>query len=260
MVTFTLISDLHLQTPTNWQTFIKNTSTDYLILAGDICRITKMDILLEFLTSVCLLPFKKVVYVCGNHEFYNKQGYTYCGLLAILREKTRQLEKLVILNNEIINIEQNLRIFGTTLWSQLPDEWAGPILPIFDENGLVVTRNWMHREHFTALHKLDTEILRARVENKRLIVVSHYAPTFENTLKPEHYQTKQRFFYCSPLDQYLYKSKIYTWMFGHTHVNVDYLTRGDTRLVTNQYPGEGFDNGKIISIRDNSPTPNIIFN
>lgn len=251
--TFTLVSDIHLtkKDAAHWKEYISD-GTETLVLAGDICQLENMDVIVKFLTELCNESgYKSILYVCGNHEFYNHMGYTMIGLLAQFKYETKHLSKLKILQNETVDIGDHLRVFGTTLWSHIPTRQL--TLPIFDEFGDLVTSNWMNREHYTSLTALDKAIQNAGKEGKRLIVVSHYAPSFTGTLLPEHLSNEKKdknVYYCSNLDHLLYSRVVYTWMYGHTHVNVDLLTPGNTRLVTNQYKGKHFNMHKNIIIRD----------
>lgn len=263
---FTIISDIHLNETNNpdWNTIIKD-SNEILILAGDIGRIEE-PYLIPFLDKLCKEShFHKIIYVLGNHEYYTKIGIPFNQLFIKFYSETEKYRpKFVILDNEYIDISKprprlladadstNLRIFGTTLWSQVPNFYA-ITLPIVTENGTNVNYNWFSKKHFDALCSLDYIIEKSQKDKKRLIVVSHYSPTFgENqnlTLKPDHYSSPYRFAYCSELKDYLSKNKVYTWIYGHTHVDVDFLTVGDTRLVTNQYCGTNFST-KVIRIKD----------
>jgi len=252
MVKFKLVSDIHLKSLLSWQEIFNQDDSDYLIFAGDICSLVQLEILIPFLEAISKeTHFKRILFVCGNHEYYNNVGFTFDGLLAIFKESTKHLYNFAVLYNQSIDLENNLRLFGGTMWSRIPIGSESIINhPIYDEYGQLITSNWYNCEHFRFLHRLDIEINQAQLDKKRLIVVSHHAPTFDGTLKPRHYKSPNRFLYCSVLDRYLSKDKIYTWMYGHTHVNIDHCTRGDTRIVSNQYAAEGYDPKKIIYIND----------
>jgi predicted MPP superfamily phosphohydrolase len=247
MTSFLLLSDIHLKDGEVFPIEILNTSCEYLVLSGDICRIESTKTLISFLELLSAKSsFKKIFYICGDHEFYTSTQTSYLDLFSILREETRHLDKLYILNNSTVDIGKDLRIYGGTMWSKLPSEFPSTeFLPIFDENRLIVNSNWIHKEHYKFLHSLDYQIQKAHADHKRLIVVTHHAPSFKNT-KSEH--SPQRFIYCSDLDQYLRKDRIHVWMFGHIHVNVDHLTAENCRVVTNQYSVPNFDPQKVIYI------------
>ena len=255
MVKFKLVSDLHLSETSSchWRDLFSEDECEYLILAGDTARMENMNnILVPFIESICVeSSFKKVFFLCGNHEYYNNAGYTFDGLLATFKDATRHLQNFTVLYNQSVDIGDNLRLFGGTMWSFIPTGSESIINhPIYDEKRQPITSNWYNCEHFAFLKNLDFEIHKAQQDKKRLLVASHHAPTFDRTLKSRHYTSPYRFIYCSDLDRYLSKSKVYTWMYGHTHVNADYLTVGDTRIVSNQYAADGYKPEKVISVSD----------
>lgn len=259
---FCLVSDIHLENGgeinVNSLIDIKKISNFgehiYLILAGDICELKKMNILITFLKTITELNiFRRIFYVFGNHEYYIPQHNTVSSFDNLQRMFDKELAKnnlnITILNNDSVDID-NVRIFGGTMWSEPPKESSYyEKLPILSEEYRNINRTWAVKEHYKFRYNLEQEIIRSKNDNKLLLTVTHYAPTFNRTLKVEHYTSPFRFMYCTDLDNYINKEYIHTWMFGHTHVNTDFVLNG-TRLVTNQYGFDGYDNSKIIHIKD----------
>lgn len=244
---FDIISDIHLETNdiSHWSQVIEKKS-DYLIMAGDIAQIQHIEELTLFLGQLCLESnYTRIFYVCGNHEFYNDKSYSYLDLLSGLKMKMKSYSNFTILHNEYFELNDDIVIFGTTLWSNLPKKYS-ICLPIFDENRNLITKNWYTYQHYYALYQLDNII--RKFNDKKLIVVSHHAPTFEKTLKEDHYQSNDRFMYCSNLNSYLTSKYIHTWVYGHTHVNTDFVTNNGTRIVTNQYRGKNYSKNKQIEV------------
>ena len=74
MTNFQIVSDLHIEYKSNDvpdPLTLITPSADILILAGDIGSFYQYDQLKTFLINLCPY-FKVVVYVPGNHEYYNK--------------------------------------------------------------------------------------------------------------------------------------------------------------------------------------------
>lgn len=251
MVKIKLVSDIH-GIPNRWQDIFTEDSCDYLILAGDICQLIYQKHLVPFIESICKeCSFKEVFFVAGNHEYYNTQGYTYDGLLNTFMDETAHLSNFTVLFNQSVDLSQNLRLFGGTMWSHIPEGYEHTaMLPIYTEKGSLATSNWFNMEHYRFLCELEAEIARAQDDRKRLLVVTHHCPSFDLTLREDHLPSENRFRYCSALDRYLRKNYVYTWMYGHTHVNTDFLTYGDTRMVSNQYQGKDYNPHKVIHIKD----------
>lgn len=240
-----LVSDVHL-TETfqpHWRDIIDDNG-DYLILAGDICRIEYMSILQHFLQTLCTeSSFKKIIYVCGNHEFYSSFGETIERKKALLRHYVGNLPKLVILDNNTIDIGKNVRVYGGTMWFSSPPTYQ-PHLQLYDAYG-PVNRNWMQLEYHKCLSELDHAIIRAHADKKRLLVVTHYPPMFITPQKDGwHVQD------IPDINHYLNKHHVYIWMSGHTHHNADVMLPTDVRLVSNQFQGNGYEKTKLIKLTD----------
>lgn len=253
-VSFQIVSDIHIERDypyvPDFRQIIKK-SSDNLILAGDIGRLEYTDQYFEFLKSLSF-EFKNLYLIPGNNEFYSKK-YDYSYLSMILLQFENSIANLKVLDNKYIDIENtNIRIFGSTLWSYIPENKRQLHLPIkIDDKSASPT--WMNRQHFQSLYILENTIENLPV-NKELIVVTHYAPTFKGCIS-EKYKTNDALncYYHSNLERFFHE-KINTWIFGHTHTNCDYIN-GNVRIMSNQYSctkGEKvYEKDKIIKIKQN---------
>lgn len=235
-----VISDLHIECeekPVSPYDYI-NPSADVLILAGDIGSLYKYDQLYNFLSETSKL-FKLLIYVPGNHEYYEISGMeplTMSQLKFRLEELRIAIPNLVILDKSSILLG-NICIAGCTLWSDpLCD-----IIPRF-----VVRMKNMNKEQYALQHKEDLEFIENMIEyckdnNYRLISVTHYPPTYK-TLEGFRRKTKFLSLYATDLDRLLSGDNIDTWICGHTHNNFDFDMNG-TRIVSNQK-----GKGKIIDV------------
>lgn len=244
---FQLISDVHLDThklPINVSDFITPKS-DYLIIAGDLCRTTDLQRYKCILESFCR-EFKYVFLVLGNHEFYSKY-VNYERIKVELNSIQNSIQNLYILDDQSIDLPGNIRIYGTTLWSHI--KYDSKIrLPINSIEGEAGTPTWINRMYFNSLYKLENKIKQTQKDKKRLIVVSHYPPTKRNTVTKEHLKTENNDYYVNNLDCLLSKDKIYLWLYGHTHVNSNFLTEGDTKVASNQYKTKDYSKNIIFGV------------
>jgi len=69
------------------------------------------------------------------------------------------------------------------------------------------------------------------------------------TLKDYHKIDLTHHYYVSNLERLLKKDCVYVWIFGHTHVNCDYINDRDTRIVSNQFRGSGYYKNKVLRIK-----------
>lgn len=119
---FQILSDLHLEIDQQYNTYTIRPCAEYLILAGDIGRLTDYDPYRDFLHRQTS-QFKLVFLILGNHEFYNE---TYASAV----EKARLLERedcfegrLVVLDRRRFDIPgSGISILGCTLWSRVSEE------------------------------------------------------------------------------------------------------------------------------------------
>ena len=243
---YQIISDIHIpddEIP-NWSNYLE-VSAPYLIIAGDVGRIEKFDKYSDFIKTICT-HYKQVFLVAGNHEFYSdKEEYEFLNMKLI--KLSSDIPNLTYLNNDYVDMPGNIRIYGCTLWSYTDKNTLPKILPIKLFNYNHANSDWINMKHFYEKYHLIQAIYNANKQNKRLIVVTHYPPTKQKTVTEEHLQTSDLNWYANDMDNLLTKNQVYIWIYGHTHVNTDYLTKFDTRVVSNQVLGNNFVKNKVIS-------------
>ena len=69
--------------------------------------------------------------------------------------------------------------------------------------------------------------------NLQLLVVTHHCPSYD-VLSEYKSADKYVSLYVSKLDHLLKSENVHTWVAGHTHKNFDFISKGGTRLVSNQ--------------------------
>ena len=233
---FQIISDIHLEMLRRVPRF--PVLAENLILAGDIGYIGSPSHR-QFIKD-CVENYKRVIYVAGNHEFY---GGDYDRRL----EKLATYSDIVFLEKGIIDIDENIRILGTTLWSHIPDE------AIFDTESIMNDYhciNYKHRKltgkdtnylHRISKRWLDAEIAKGREENKHLIVVTHHLPSFQ-MIAPK-YKYENNYGFASDCEDLMHNGPVRAWICGHSHTQMERRI-GDTICVMASvgYPSEVREN------------------
>jgi len=264
MVNFQIVSDLHLETYSEDEIpdflDLVTPSAENLILAGDICRIEKIEVLDKFLNDACTL-FKRVIYVLGNYEFYAEfeewkraiskgevAGIEYIDLLITIENLEKKYHNLHVLNGTSVIIE-DVCIAGCTLWSHHIGR-LNPYKVRINMNGVPIDN-----KNYLSFHRRDLSFLEEAIgysqKNKlKLMVITHYAPSEKCSIGKNRENSS---LYYNNLDYLLFSKKVHTWVYGHVHINKDFFSQGGTRLVSNQKgrKGEnarGFLKSKIINI------------
>ena len=241
---FKLLSDLHLEFYNDnvWKPIINDQDKDtILLLAGDIAVGLGAK---EWITEMCA-RYQYVVYILGNHEFYNNE---LLGLPGKWNNLAGMPENFIFLHNKATYMG-DVRILGTTLWTEVQnphDRW-------FIQQGMNDYRvikindngNWRRintkdtdREHNEAIKFLVDE-LKQPWEGKT-IVMTHHLPHLAcvaDRWKGNAYNPA----FVTDLDYLfdLYGDKIDMWCHGHTHDNVD-IHVGKTRILCNPRGYHGY--------------------
>jgi len=230
---FKLFSDLHLEFVNFRIEPTDNEKDTVVILAGDICVIKKTKLLVEFLEDTCS-RFYKVIYVCGNHEFY---AGDITDIDNYFRVATKHLTNLHILQNETIVID-DVNIIGSTLWTDFDKE--NPLLisstPTFfpDYDCIKIKGNKIKvddvlREHKYSLHYIKEQLM--KLEGEKTIVVTHHAPLW-NSVSPRFVGDFANGLFVSDLSNLISYYGPNIWCHGHVHDFFDYVA-GDTRVMCN---------------------------
>jgi hypothetical protein len=224
-----------------------------LILNGDVGRLVgdKKHMYWEQYVSFiagCCSQFEYVFLVLGNHEYYTDDDGPS---MEELIEKVRTLENLhsnfkVLDNSCAVLSPERLVIFGSTFWSYYPDNTNFPSVPINLLDGRRITAASWNLLHFAAKSALEHAIHRAKQLGYKLMVVTHHAPTFTNTLDEKYKDAgTSNNMYCSTCDEYLSDKLITVWVYGHTAHNTQYRHDNGTFVYSNQYNKPGYSTESI---------------
>jgi Icc-related predicted phosphoesterase len=281
-----LVSDLHLEFS---DINIQNNGADVLILSGDIMVAQDLHDHPEPANTVdqkaiadgtglgkrqqaaqryrdflkrCSFQFPHVVYIAGNHEFYN--GKFYAGL-DYLRAECAKFPNVYFLECDTKVIDDVVFV-GGTLWTDMNKGDPLTQHAIQDMmNDFRIIRNdkrdyaRMSPQDVIERHLKTKQYIELVLKNhadQRCVVVGHHSPSFQSCHPQYAHDTLMNGGYHSDLSEFILDHpQIKLFTHGHTHHAFDY-TIGETRIVCNPrgyetagYSEEtGWDPNKIIEV------------
>lgn len=228
MVKLQLISDVHVEFHADrgrsFAREIPNAGGDALVIAGDFGT---HDTWREPMKTLCD-RFERVIYVCGNHEYY---GSSFIKVHEDIVDFSAKVENFTWLNNDVVEVGDK-RILGTTLWFRNQhDNWRHEWR--MSDFHVIVGANRIYAEHDIAAQFLERELKTGDV------VVTHHLPVHESISDRFMGSDLNRFFFCDM--RYLIAPRMpAAWLHGHTHDAKDRYVCSGTRIVCNPhgYPRE----------------------
>ena len=268
-----IVSDLHLEFS---DITLENNNADVLILSGDIMlaedlhdypittgiydmpgssaaygrRIKRAQRFREFLKR-CSDTFPHVIYVAGNHEFYDSKWFE---TLTTLEEECLKYPNVYFLESSYKVIDDVVFV-GGTLWTDMNKMDPLTLHAVKDMmNDFRLIRKEF--ESFTTLKPSDTVIRHRETlryirtilesnEDKKCVVVGHHSPSFQSCSEFYKDDYLMNGAYHSNLEDFILDhSQIHLWTHGHTHHCFDYYI-GATRVVCNPrgYQNDTYDEG-----------------
>lgn len=258
-------SDLHLERHPNFMPKAAE-DVDVLVLAGDIGSYQSGSLLKErdfglsrFSPSVSGAPWRRVLYVPGNHEF---DSLEFDEGLARLKRICCDLG-IEWLDREVINIE-GVRFVGTTLWSDFEALASSEKTETrrlqarekaFRAANFYLRKNTTLKDGMPMLAEgvrelaLDCQdwlrLMLSMPHDGKTVVVTHFAPSLRSA-DPRYGLTPGTAGFCNSLDDLLPRADL--WIHGHLHCFNDYVVEGldlggpwKCRVVANPlgYAGKG---------------------
>lgn len=250
------MSDLHLEFAENYN-FIKSSDIpvtgDVLVLAGDTFLLNNTTIPRTNFFKWASEHYKQVLMIPGNHEYYGNHDVMTRGL----EWKWMIKENVGLYQNQVVRIEDTDFILST-LWSCIPPTDGVYIRQclndfhqtLFDGHRLTI-------EDYNQMHLFSLDFIKKSVVSstaKHIVVVTHHLPTLK-VVAAQHIGSLLNSAFATELGNFIVDSKINTWIYGHSHTNID-TTIGNTDIVSNQlgyvfnyeYLQNGFDFGKYVEI------------
>ncbi len=228
---FHLLSDLHLEISAF--DIDKVPGCNALILAGDIGdpSSSEYQALLKKASTLYLYVF----IISGNHEVYSN---TLEDTHKYIQTLCAEYDNVIFLNRSVFDIDPDIRIIGTTLWSDIADDERSEIqMSIADFQYI---QDWSIEkckyQHHLDVKFIKKEIQKASEENKRLVVITHHAP-MKGSSHPKHAGSTISSAFSTDLKE-LIKPPVVAWIFGHVHYSCECMTNG-VKLLSNQKGHDG---------------------
>jgi predicted phosphodiesterase len=237
------MSDLHLER-IKYQ-FEITKAAPILVLAGDIGRFCDQQSYRSFLVKQCE-QFEMVLLVAGNHEFYGSSREEGLCIAQSFVDDSAMGGKLHFLNRTRIDLPgSNTTILACTLQSHIAPDYT-KLTNDFQriQNWSVQDHNDEHKRDLAWLESTITQMSRDRI-GRKIIIITHYAPAFEDTCHPLHTNNAVSQCFSShalrQMTTWQGAQQVTHWVFGHTHWNTKFKSKGVT-VVSNQYCN---DSGKL---------------
>ena len=227
-----LFSDLHLEHSHRHPPFVlPATSADVVVLAGDIDNGTRA---IDWAEKT--FPDRNVLYVPGNHEYYDTELQTAA---AALKARARHSANVQVLDNDELTIE-GVRFIGSTLWTDFElfgREKMEPVIAeslkqVVDFRKIRMRGSLLTPQQTIDLHRVAVSFLRDCLEKPfagKTVVVTHHAP-HPNSVHPRWTGSLVNAAFVSDLTRLMGKSVL--WFHGHTHDSFDFTVHG-TRVLAN---------------------------
>jgi predicted phosphodiesterase len=195
-----------------------------LVLAGDIGDPDHASLFTAI--KIACNKYKRVIYIPGNHEFYNRVPGTKKTPAAVL-EWFRKLEEQFTNFHFFYRrteLYDGIRIIGATGWTTAPTgtEWAN----IISQEG-----------------RKDRDFLEQAINHslEPTLVITHYPSTMQ--ILQDSFKGKITEYNYAQNLEYMYRYPVNTWIFGHVHQKHDFtmpysssmINTGNIRIICNPY-------------------------
>lgn len=196
----------------------------------------------------CSFQFPHVIYIMGNHEFYNGRFYDS---IEHMREECAKFPNIYMLECDTKVID-DVTFIGGTLWTDMN---KGDPLTMHAIEGMMndfrIIRN--DKRNFAPMSAIDVTVrhrktlqyfrsVLAEQHDKKFVVVGHHSPSLQSVHESYKDEYLMNGGYHSDLSEFILDHpQIKLWTHGHTHHPFDYKI-GETRIVCNPrgYESDGY--------------------
>lgn len=259
------VSDLHLEFRENrvWlEHHPLEVTGDILLIAGDTAYLDVPESDRDTYSRYAFWDwasenYQQVIVCLGNHDFYG-----YYDLATMPNGYCKEIRHNVhAYYNKVVSIG-DIDIVVSTLWSFIePFDAYQTEKVVSDFYRILYNGHRLTADDFNAEHERCLEFIRKAVKESKAqtkIVLTHHVPTQECTAE-EFRGSAINGAFTVELGEYIAKSGIDYWIYGHSHRNID-AQIGATRIISNQFGycsheeplNNGFDAGRFISIESNT--------
>lgn len=155
------------------------------------------------------------------------------------------LGTFILLDRTRFDLSDQVTVLGCTLWSHVPPSAADAVQRSLRDFQRV--KDWTienyNQAHAEDLHWLTSECaaIRAKEPQRRVIVLTHHAPTKIGTSAPKYEDSPFASAFSTELTAHpVWTAPISIWVYGHTHHNSDQVQNG-IRVLSNQRGYEGVE-------------------
>lgn len=250
MTKLRIASDIHLEhwgaggveKRYKWERIIKNIilppldsdKETTLILAGDISDLSCMDRFEYFMNHVAQ-RFKAIIYVQGNHEYYEgcwRQGQD------VYKTSLEQWDN-VFYDHKIVL--KDITFLTTTLWTDFDGEdpvcMEAARTSMSDYKWIKYGERNLLPSDVLFEHKVAKKILLDNLAEAMgkttTVVITHHAPSRRSIL-PQFESDIFNGCFANSFEQEILLTKPLLWIHGHMHDSLDYNIAG-TRIICNPY-------------------------
>lgn len=227
-------SDLHLEFSAN-SSYLKSNPLspvgDILVLAGDIGYLNDDNYSKHPFWDWISKNYRQVIVAVGNHELYKYYDLAKMpiGLVCTIRENVK------CYYNAVVQVE-NIDFIVSTLWAKIPLEEAYVTEQgVSDFKRILYNDSILTWDNFNREHDKCFNFIKDKVENstaKHIVVVTHHVPSFQ-LISSDYAGSRINGAFSVELGQYIEKSRVEYWIYGHSHRNIDKII-GQTKCVSNQ--------------------------
>ncbi len=241
MVLIQFVSDIHLEySNPKFKSIIDDTDAKILILAGDISKYNT-KILSDFLEYISL-RYTYIIYVSGNHEYYNsnkeKQKYTMNDIDIYLKNLCNKFKNIYYTSKDAF-IFENIKFICCTLWSNIPENLYNDIkLEVNDYRFIYTDNGIITPKETTEIHKEHIKFIKDELTNEYpCVIITHHPMWNHKVSHPDYERLSNNYAFSNKISITELPFKPILVISGHTHCNYD-INEPGYRIISNQYQRE----------------------